>query len=125
MSCINGAIAFLEELKKTQTGAYAQMYLDEAIDALKTRAVREAIETFQRKVKFEPRKPQVGDIIETLEEYDYNGHQLFPVGTIGVITKILDLNDPLPYEIYNKDGDYWYYDSTMFKVVKERGNNNE
>ena len=123
MSHINGAIAFLEELKKTQTGSYAQLYLDEAIDALRTKAVREAIEMFQKEVKREPRKPKVGDIIETLKEYDYNEHQLFPVGTIGVIVEITD--GDLPYLVYNKDGDYWYYDLTMFKVVKERNNDNE
>lgn len=60
---------------------------------------------------------KVGDKVRTLVE-TVQGDDLFPVGTIGVITNID--NDELPYKVYSKEfSNSWYYPEDALELVEE------
>lgn len=59
---------------------------------------------------------KVGDVVRTLKERDPDGCRVFPVGTIGVISKIMtDFGKDLPYKV-EADGDFWWYSADMFEL---------
>lgn len=65
-------------------------------------------------------KFKVGEKVKTLKERDCDGILLFPVGTIGTITKILS-GSKLPYKV-EVECDYWHYSEDMLEKVEERKN---
>lgn len=67
------------------------------------------------------REFKVGDVVRTLKEEDCHGCTLFPVGTIGVISKIDTLyGKDLPYKV-EANGDHWWYSEDMFELVSVNG----
>ena len=66
-------------------------------------------------------KYKVGDKVITTRRFDFEGTELFPIGTVGVITLISD-DSRLPYRI-SALNDYWWYSDDMFELYEE--NNDE
>lgn len=71
------------------------------------------------------REFKVGDVVRTLKEKDCDGCRVFPVGTIGKITKILtDYGKELPYRV-EADGDFWWYSADMFEFYNPISDDDE
>lgn len=66
------------------------------------------------------RKYKVGDVVRTLTDTDMHGNKLFPKGTIGTITNILEseYESALPYKVAARE-DWWYYSADMIEPVDE------
>lgn len=64
---------------------------------------------------------KVGDKVRTTKEYDYEGHELFPIGTIGTVTKLDERKDEiLHYFVEDENGSTWWYSNDMLEKVEER-----
>lgn len=62
---------------------------------------------------------KIGNVVRTLEEKDCYGCSLFPIGTIGEITDVLDDGRTMPYKV-EADGDYWWYSADMLELVETK-----
>ena len=70
-------------------------------------------------------KYEVGDIVRTTKDRDRYGVEVFPIGTLGEITDIIE--DNLPYTV-RVNNDYWNYSEDMIELVNaekiyEQGSN--
>ncbi len=64
-------------------------------------------------------KFKVGDKVRTLVNKDYQGNELFPTGTEGVITGINKIGVIYPYCVTSQDGDFWYYSDDMLELIED------
>ena len=87
---------------------YSELSASEAIAKIKD---------FEEQKKAEETGLKVGTRVRTTKDKDYDGFEVFPVGTVGIIEKI-DTLDKLPYKISAND-DYWYYSRDMFEVIDD------
>jgi len=63
-------------------------------------------------------KFEIGDKVRTLVNKDYEGHELFSIGTEGIITDIS--RGKYPYEVTKENGDFWNYDEDMLELVEDK-----
>lgn len=71
------------------------------------------------------REFKVGDVVRTIKEKDSDGCRVFPIGTIGTITKVItDDEQNLPYRV-DADGDFWWYSVDMFEFYTPDDDDNE
>lgn len=93
----------LENLISQMTEIINLAYKEGYQDALKT----DTIDTKEIKV---------GDKVRTLKDRDMEGCELFPIGTIGTITRIDGDDYRLPYRV-EANNDFWYYSRDMLEVI--------
>ena len=89
-------------------------YTDSVLENYSPSVAIEKIKMYEEQKKDEVK---VGNRVRTIKDIDKDGHSLFPVGTIGVISKIDD-NGVYPYRIDAYD-DFWWYSRDMFEVIKD------
>ena len=69
------------------------------------------------------REFKIGDVVRTLKEKDCDGCRVFPIGTIGKITQVLeDYGKALPYKV-EADGDFWWYSADMLELYTSVSDN--
>ena len=79
----------------------------------------EKIKMYEEQEEQKKDEVKVGDRVRTIKDIDKNGVDVFPIGTIGVVSSI-DYNCSLPY-IISVDDDYWKYSRDMFEVIEDDG----
>lgn len=71
------------------------------------------------------REFKIGDVVRTIKEKDCDGCRVFPVGTIGIITKVIPGDEKdLPYRV-EADGDFWWYSADMFEPYNTASDDDE
>lgn len=91
-----------------------------ALDRMEKRAIYTSLERYEKKQIDTPNHDEikVGMRVRTLADISEYGTKLFPVGTIGTIKGISQVNNSYPYVI--TDGkECWYYSRDMFEVIND------
>lgn len=57
---------------------------------------------------------KIGDTVRTIKDKDEHGYEVFPIGTIGKVTRIDD--DELPYKV-EANNDYQFYSRDMLELL--------